>query len=429
MATKQNVLIIGAGGGREHTLAWKLAQSPKLGKLYVAPGNGGTAQIATNLDLSATDKPGLIKFAKENDIGLIVVASDDVLAAGMVDAFEAAGLRAFGPTQAAARIEWSKVFAKDLMSAQNIPTARYKTFTELEAANAYVQSHSMPVVIKANGLALGKGVYVCPDLAAAGQALEEIMGDKIFGESGSSVVIEEFMKGQEVSIQVLCDGNTTVMLPTSQDHKPVGTGDTGPNTGGMGTYAPVPWVTPAMLERIQTTIVEPALAGLKAAGSPFKGVLYPGLMIDGEDIRVVEFNSRFGDPEPQSYLRLLKTDLLDILNACVDGTLAGLNIEWTNESAVCVILASGGYPGKYAKGLPVTGLKAAEKLPGVVVFHAGTKLVDDQVVTNGGRVLGVSATGKDLAEAQAGAYAAAKLIHFDGVQYRTDIGNKSLPKA
>lgn len=424
---QKNILIIGSGG-REHALAWKIAQSPNIGRLYVAPGNPGTASIATNVPLAATDKAGLVEFAQQNAIDLTIVGPDDILALGMVDAFQGAKLRIFGPTQAAARIESSKVFSKDLMAIQHIPTARFETFTDIALAKAYVGEHAFPVVIKANGLALGKGVRVCADLQEANNFLDEVMGARIFGDSGNSVVIEDFMAGQEVSIQVLCDGHTAVILPTSQDHKPIGTGDVGPNTGGMGTYAPVPWVTPAMIERIRTTIVEPALAGLAAAGSPFQGLLYPGLMIEGESISVVEFNSRFGDPEPQSYLRLLESDLLEILDACVDGRLSEVEFKYNDRAAVCVILASGGYPGSYQKGLPITGLEDAAALAGVEVFHAGTKLDAGQLVTNGGRVLGISAVGNNLAAAQARAYEAIKLIHFEGMQYRTDIASKALPK-
>ncbi|HUD10868.1 MAG TPA: phosphoribosylamine--glycine ligase, partial [Candidatus Saccharimonadia bacterium] len=273
MNHKQNVLIIGSGG-REHVLAWKVSTSPNVSKLYVAPGNGGTSEVATNVGLKATDKRGLIRFAKDNDIGLTIVGPDDILALGMVDAFEAEGLRIFGPKRAAARIEWSKVFSKNLMTSQSIPTARYETFNDIASAKTYAASQPYPLVIKANGLALGKGVFVCADQTEADQALEELMDDKVFGDSGSSVVIEEFMKGQEVSIQALCDGKTSVLLPTSQDHKRIGTGDVGPNTGGMGTYAPVPWVKPDMLGRIKETVVESALRGLSATGSPFKGLLY-----------------------------------------------------------------------------------------------------------------------------------------------------------
>jgi phosphoribosylamine---glycine ligase len=426
MPDKQNVLLIGAGGGREHALAWKLAQSPQLGRLYVTPGNGGLSQLATVADVKPLNKPGLIAFARTHDIGLTVVVADDPLAAGVVDAFVEAGLRVFGPTRAAARIESSKAFAKDLMAQTGVPTARYRVFTEIGAARSYILRQQFPLVIKASGLALGKGVYICQALDDAFQALHEIMEDHIFGESGSQVVIEEFLSGQEVSIQVLTDGHTHVILPTSQDHKPVGTNDLGPNTGGMGAYAPVPWVTPALLERIRIEVVEPILAGLAAAGSPFRGLLYPGLMIADGRISVLEFNARFGDPEPQSYLRLLQTDLLAMLNATVDGTLSGLPIEWSDESAVCVVLASGGYPGKYQKGLPIQGIAEAEAQPGVVVFHAGTKWSGGRLVTNGGRVLGVSAAGRTLREARIRAYSAAAHIHFPGMQYRTDIGAKVL---
>jgi phosphoribosylamine---glycine ligase len=431
MTNAQNVLIIGSGG-REHALAWKLAQSPRIGRLFVAPGNGGTAQVATNVPLPASDAAGLIAFAQDHDIHLTVVAPDDALAAGLVDAFQAAGLRAFGPTQAAAQIESSKAFAKDLMAARHIPTAEYATFTDLAEAKAYTGRASFPLVVKASGLALGKGVVICANLDEANQALEDIMGEKVFGAAGSSVVIEAFLSGQEISIHAFCDGHTTALFPAAQDHKAIHDGDRGPNTGGMGTFAPVPWVQPKLLETVRTTVVEPALAGLAAQGAPFTGLLYPGLMVAGNsDFKVLEFNARFGDPETQSYLRLLETDLLDIFDACLDGTLADLPIKWSGQTAVTVVMASAGYPGKYRKDLPITGLEAAAAQPDVVVFHAGTRLADTAspqagpYLTSGGRVLGVSATGRDLADAQAKAYAAVKLIRFDGAQYRTDIGAKA----
>jgi phosphoribosylamine---glycine ligase len=422
---KQNVLVIGSGG-REHALAWKIAQSPDLGNLYVAPGNGGTSGIATNVPIKSGDIQGLLDFAQQHDIHLTVVGPDDTLALGVVDAFTEAGMRIYGPTRAAAQIEASKAFSKDLMTKTHVPTARYATFTDLAAAKDYVHTQPFPVVVKASGLALGKGVYICPDLGWAHQALEEIMGDMIFGEAGSSVVIEELLDGQEVSIHAFCDGHTAVLFPSAQDHKRIGNGDTGPNTGGMGTFAPVPWVKPALLHRVQKEVVQPILSGLSAQHAPFTGTLYPGLMVDGDDIKVLEYNARFGDPETQSYMRLLETDLLEILNACVDGNLADLHIKWSERTAVTVVLASSGYPGKYTKGLPITGLSTANALPDVVVFHAGTKLDGDQLVTSGGRVLGVTATGSDLRDAQTKAYTAAKLIHFEGVQYRTDIGDKAL---
>ncbi|HVQ44149.1 MAG TPA: phosphoribosylamine--glycine ligase [Candidatus Saccharimonadia bacterium] len=423
----QNILIIGSGG-REHALAWKIAQSPRLGRLYVAPGNPGTAAIATNVDLKATDKDGLVAFARAHDIGLTIVGPDDILALGLVDAFAAAGLRAFGPTQAAARIESSKAFSKQLMTTSHIPTAAFAIFNDLAAAKAHLAQQTFPLVIKASGLALGKGVYITQNLAEAEQALGEIMGDKIFGEAGSSVVIESFLTGQEVSIHAFSDGHSAALFPPAQDHKTIFDGDKGPNTGGMGAFAPVPWVEPALMERVKATVVEPALAGLAAAGSPFVGLLYPGLMVDGDDIQVLEYNARFGDPETQVYLRLLETDLMDVLDACVDGRLAELEIEWSPQTAVVVVLASPGYPGKPTTGQAITGLEAAAALPGVEIFHAGTKAADGQLLTAGGRVLGVSAVGADVADARARAYAAVKLIHFDGLQYRTDIGAKALPR-
>jgi phosphoribosylamine--glycine ligase len=424
---RENVLIIG-GGGREHVLAWKIKQSPRVGKLFVAPGNAGTSRIAENVALKADDISALVSFARDNRIGLTVVGPDDSLAAGIVDAFQSAGLRIFGPTRQAAQIEWSKVFAKNLMSTHDIPTACYETFANIEAARSYVESQSFPLVVKASGLALGKGVYVCQNLSEAQIALEEIMTEKVFGESGNSVVIEDFMEGQEVSIQALHDGTTTRILPVSQDHKRIGTGDLGPNTGGMGTYAPVPWVDSALIASISSTIVDPALAGLNILGAPFKGMLYPGLMINKTGAKVVEFNARFGDPEPQSYLRLLETDMLDLLDACVDGKLAGIKLMCSDKTAVCVVLASGGYPGHYETGFPITGIDKAEERPDIAVFHAGTKYLGDTLVTAGGRVLGVTATGSTLSEARKKAYDAISYIHFDGMQYRTDIGLKPSPR-
>ena len=426
MNQQQDVLIIGSGG-REHALAWKIAQSPRIGKLYVAPGNGGTAELAENVQINAADVPALLDFARSHHIHLTVVGPDDALALGVVDAFQEAGLRIYGPTRAAAQIEASKAFSKELMTTAGVPTARHATFTDLTAAKRHVQSHPLPVVIKASGLALGKGVYICQDVPAALQALTEIMGEKRFGAAGNSVVIEEFLDGQEVSIHAFCDGHTAVLFPTAQDHKRIGTGDTGPNTGGMGTFAPVPWTTPKLMEAAHRQAVKPILQGLSDSEAEFRGTLYPGLMVTpAGGLKVLEYNARFGDPETQSFMRLLESDLLDILNACVDGTLGQLEVTWADSTAVTVVLASGGYPGTYPTGLKIDGLQAAAQLPGVVVFHAGTKRSDGQLVTSGGRVLGVSATGRDLRDAQVKAYAAIKHIHFDGMQYRTDIGNKAL---
>jgi phosphoribosylamine--glycine ligase len=428
MTKLQNVLIIGAGG-REHALVWKIAQSERIGKLYVAPGNGGTVSIATNVDIAVSDVDGLLSFAMSNDIGLTVVGPDDTLALGVVDTFTRAGQRIFGPTQAAAQIEASKAFSKQLMIKSGVPTAEFKTFTDLGDALDYLDGRRYPLVVKASGLALGKGVVICASPSEARQALQDMMADKIFGAAGSSVVIEDYLTGREVSLHAFCDGQAAVLFPTAQDHKPIRDNDEGPNTGGMGTIAPVPWATADLLTKAKTTVVDPILAALSEAGVPFSGLLYPGLMISDTGFNVLEFNARFGDPETQSYMRLLDTDLLDILDACVNGKLNEVEIRWSTKSAVTIVLASRGYPGAYAKGLPISGIEAASAMSDIVVFHAGTTQKDGQIVTSGGRVLGISATGTDLADALTKAYEAVKLISFEGMQYRTDIGRKSLSHA
>lgn len=419
-----DVLVIG-GGGREQALAWKLKQSPKVDKVYVAPGNGGSKDGIQNVDIGFTDGPGLLKFARENGIGFTVIGQEAASEAGVVDIFKKAGLKVFGPTQAAVKIESSKVLAKDLMAAENIPTAAYKTFTDADEALEYANGRSLPVVIKADGLAEGKGVTVCFTAEDIKGAIDRTMVQKNFGEAGSSVVIEDFLKGQEVSTHALCDGNRAVIFPASQDHKQINDGDKGPNTGGMGVIAPVPWVTQEHLSYVDKKIVQPALRGLAGRNADFQGCLYPGLMIDGDEVNVVEFNARFGDPEAEVYMRLLDSDLYDILMACAEGNLDPGSVKWKDGFAVTVVAASGGYPGKYEKGLPITGIEEAEKLDGIVVFHAGTAVKDGQVVTNGGRVLNVTATGATLDEALGKAYAAIKLIHFDGMHYRTDIGRRT----
>jgi phosphoribosylamine--glycine ligase len=356
MSNQLNVLIIGSGG-REHALAWKIAQSERLGKLYVAPGNAGTAELAENVPLKASDLPRLVDFARSHHIHLTVVGPDDALALGVVDTFQEAGLRIYGPTRAAAQIESSKAFSKQLMITTGVPTARHATFTDLTAAKQHVRNHPLPVVIKASGLALGKGVYIAQDLPVALQALDEIMSEKRFGEAGNSVVIEEFLDGQEVSIHAFCDGHTAVLFPTAQDHKRIGTGDIGPNTGGMGTYAPVPWTTPELIEDAHLRAVKPILKGLADSGAPFQGMLYPGLMVDPDGhFNVLEYNARFGDPETQSFLRLLDSDLLDILDACIDGTLDQLEVRWAGRTAITIVLASEGYPGSTVTGREITGL-------------------------------------------------------------------------
>ena len=419
-----NVLIIGSGG-REHALAWKLAQSPRIGKLYVAPGNGGTRDIAENIAIEATDAKGLARFAEKNSINLTVVGPDDPLALGVVDVFQSHGLRIFGPTCAAAQIEASKAFAKRLMRDSNIPTAPFRIFRKHESALEYVRKHGVPIVVKASGLALGKGAYPCKTLAKAEKALAEIMLERAYKQAGNEVIIEEFLNGQEVSIHALCDGKTSILLPTAQDHKPIFDGDKGKNTGGMGTIAPVPWVTDQTLREVNEQIVRSTLQALVKKGKPFTGCLYPGLKMTDEGPKVLEYNARFGDPETQSYTRLLKTDLLDVLDACVDGKLADLAVEWNSGFAVCIVLASGGYPGKYKKEIPISGIAEAEKIPSVVVFHAGT-VCSDQLRTSGGRVLGVTAVGETLQVALDRAYEAVRQIKFKGMQYRKDIGAKAI---
>lgn len=419
-----NILIIGSGG-REHALAWKLAQSPRISKLFVAPGNGGTRQVAENIAIDPTDIGGLVEFAVNNDIGLTVVGPDDSLALGVVDAFQSRGLRIFGPTQAAAEIESSKAFAKNLMTEAGIPTAEFKVFNEHNAALIYVRERGAPIVVKASGLALGKGVYVCRSLPEAEAALAEIMLKDVHKDAGREVVIEEFLEGQEVSVHAFCDGGTFALLPSAQDHKPIGEGDIGKNTGGMGTIAPVAWVSADALRKLGEQIVHPTLEALTKHGRQFRGLLYPGLKMTTDGPKVLEFNARFGDPETQSYMRLLKTDLLDILEACVDGTLAELSLEWHTGFAACVVIASGGYPDEYKKGLPLLGVADAERVPGVVVFHAGTTF-DGELKTSGGRVLGVTATGDTLRVALDQAYEAVRQIEFEGMQYRRDIGAKAL---
>lgn len=419
----RKVLVVGSGG-REHALAWKIAQSSDVSKVFVAPGNGGTSLVAENVDISFTDVSGLLKFAQDNAIDLTVVGQEAASEAGLVDAFNEAGLRIFGPTKAATLIESSKVFSKDLMSEQNIPTAQYKTFSDATEALDYIKTRSLPIVIKADGLATGKGVIIPETLEQAEKAINDIMVDKIFGDAGGSVVVEDFLKGQEVSMHALTDGSSSVIFPPSQDHKQIFDNDKGPNTGGMGVIAPLDWVKQEQISKIQEKVVAPALAGLKKKDSPFIGCLYPGLMLDGEDVNVIEFNARFGDPEAEVYMRLLDCDLFKILSDCAEGKLDPKSVKWRDGYAVTVVLASPGYPGDYPKGLPITGLQEAERLDDIVVFHAGTALQDGKFVTAGGRVLNVTATGDTLQNALDKAYTAVKLINFEGMHYRTDIGKR-----
>ena len=417
-----DVLVIGSGG-REQALAWKLAQSPSVENVFVAPGNGGSRGKVKNVDIAFDDVEGLVQFAQDNDMALTVIGQEASSEAGVVDAFKSAGLKIFGPTKAAVQIESSKAFSKDLMAEQNIPTAEFQNFTDANAARNYAKSRPLPVVIKADGLATGKGVIIAQDQAEIDRAIDDIMVNKIFGEAGSKVVVEDFLKGREVSIHALSDGQQAVVFPPSQDHKQIFDNDEGPNTGGMGVIAPIDWVTAEQLQQIKTKVVQPALSGLEAKGAKFNGMLYPGLMID-DDIKVLEFNARFGDPEAEVYMRLIDCDLYKVLGDCADEQLNPDDIRWRPGYAVTVVLASQGYPGSYRKGDQITGIDEAEKLDEIVVFHAGTVEQDGKILTAGGRVLNVTATGETLDAALDRAYQAVKLIHFDGMQYRTDIGRR-----
>ena len=414
------VLVVGSGG-REHAICWKLAQSPKVRSLYCAPGNAGIAQVANCVDVKATDVDSMVKWAKDNAMDFVVVAPDDPLALGMVDALEAAGIPAFGPRADAAIIEASKAFSKELMKKYRIPTAKYETFTDLSAALSYIEAQGAPIVVKADGLALGKGVVVAATVDEAKTAAREMMEGKKFGESGSTVVIEECMTGPEVTVLAFADGEHVRPMPASQDHKRAYNGNQGPNTGGMGAISPPPQYTPDVAERCMDEIFLPTIQALKAEGRPFKGVIYFGLMITPDGPKVVEYNARFGDPECQTVLSLLDSDLLDIFTACREGTLDKVDCLWKNSAACCLVLASGGYPADYKKGYPISGLDEAGK--SAIVFHAGTAEKDGHIVTNGGRVLGVTALGSTLDEAIANAYAAAKPISFTDMHFRTDIGH------
>ncbi|MGH9857249.1 MAG: phosphoribosylamine--glycine ligase [Acidobacteriota bacterium] len=418
---KKHILIIGSGG-REHALGWRLQQSPKVGKIFFAPGSAGTEQIGGSTGIPALDFATLIAFVRNNNIDLTVAGPDDILAAGIVNEFQKAGLTIFGPTKEAAQIESSKAFAKQLMQEEHIPTAAYQTFTDPEKAKQYVVQQGAPIVIKASGLALGKGVTVARTLDEAIEAIEQSMINKVFGKSGEEIVIEEYLEGQEVSIHAFSDGENIALFPTARDHKPIFDGNKGPNTGGMGTIAPLSDVSEKDLEIIKKTIVLPAIQGLKKRDMPFVGCLYPGLMMTPDGPKVIEFNCRFGDPEMESYMRLLESDILKILLACVEGTLDQTNIAWSNQSACCIVLASAGYPASSQKGIPIQGLENSAK--DIVVFHFATKHEGDKLVTNGGRVLGVTAIGKTLDEALKIAYNAigGTGIHFEGMQYRKDIG-------
>lgn len=419
------VLVIG-GGGREHTLVWKLAQSKKVTKLYAAPGNPGMKDLAECVDLDIADLDGLADWAEKHAIDLTVVGPEAPLVAGIVDVFKARGLTIFGPSAKAAEIEGSKIFSKELMEKYGVPTAFFKVCDNLADARAFVEEKGAPIVIKADGLAAGKGVVVAMTRDEALAALDEMMGTHKFGSAGNRVVIEEFMEGEEASLLAFTDGKTIVPMLAAQDHKRVNDGDQGPNTGGMGAYCPAPVMTDALKEKTVKEVLRPIVDALAKEGRPYSGCLYAGLMIKGDSVKVVEFNARFGDPETQVVLPLLKSDLAEIMVACANGTLTPDLVEWSDKAAVCVVMASGGYPASYKKGIPITGLKAANAMDDVVVFHAGTREEDGKILTNGGRVLGVTAVADDIPSAQQKAYDAVDKIHFDGAHYRQDIAWRAL---
>jgi len=421
------VLIVG-NGGREHALAWKIAQSTRVDRVFVAPGNAGTSLEAENVDINVTDFPGLIRFAKQNDIGLTLAGPEAPLVAGIVDAFTEEKLRIFGPSQAAAELEGSKVFCKNILRRGDVPTADYRTFDSHERAMIYLEEREdVPVVVKADGLAAGKGVIVCRNREEAIEAVKRISQNKEFGDAGNRIVIEERLDGQEVSVLAITDGSTIVTLPPAQDHKPAYDGDKGPNTGGMGAYSPTPLITDEILRTVEAQILVPTIHSMKRSRSPFRGVLYAGLMMTNQGPKVLEYNVRFGDPECQPLLMRLKSDLVDLLEATVEGRLSEIdNLQWDERPAVCVVMASEGYPGDYKKGLPIRGLQEAAKLPDVKVFHAGTTERDGHVVTTGGRVLGVTALGDTISTAKLQAYTAVKCIRWQGAWCRKDISDKAL---
>ena len=417
------VLVVGSGG-REHAICWKLLQSPKVDKLYCAPGNAGIGELAELVPIGAMEFDKLVDFAKSEGIDFTVVGMDDPLVGGIVDRFESEGLKVFGPKANAAIIEGSKAFSKELMKKYNIPTAGYETFDDYDKAVEYVKNGDFPVVLKADGLALGKGVLICNTLDEALEGLNTIMVDKKFGESGNKVVIEEFLTGQEMSVLSFCDGKTIVPMVSAQDHKRALDGDKGLNTGGMGTFSPSRVYTPELAKECMETIFKPTVDALNKEGRTFKGIIFFGLMLTPKGMKVIEYNARFGDPEAQVVLPRLKSDLMEIFEACVDGTLDKVNVEWEDNGTACVVLASGGYPEKYTKGYEITGLEDAKKADNIVVFHAGTALKDGKFVTNGGRVLGITGIGKNLDEAIKIAYEGVKLVDFKDKHFRTDIGVK-----
>ncbi len=416
-----NVLIVGSGG-REHAIAYCVAKSDKADKIYCTPGNAGIAEYAECASIGAMEFEKIVAFAKEKSVDLVIVGMDDPLVGGLVDELEAAGIRTFGPRKNAAILEGSKAFSKDLMKKYNIPTAAYENFTDAGKALSYLETAKFPIVLKADGLALGKGVLICNTLEEAKEGVKTIMLDKKFGSAGNEMVIEEFMTGREVSVLSFVDGNTIKTMTSAQDHKRAGDGDTGLNTGGMGTFSPSPFYTKEVEDFCNKYIYQATVDAMKAEGRPFKGVIFFGLMLTEEGPKVLEYNARFGDPEAQVVLPRMKNDILEVVEACIDGTLDKVDLQFEDNAAVCVVLASEGYPVSYEKGLPIEGLEEFKKHDGYYCFHAGTKFADGKIVTNGGRVLGITAKGKDLKEARANAYAATEWVQFGNKYMRHDIG-------
>ncbi|MFH1837857.1 MAG: phosphoribosylamine--glycine ligase [Candidatus Omnitrophota bacterium] len=421
-----NILVIGAGG-REHAICWKLHKSAKVGTLYCAPGNGGTALCAENVDLDTSQHNKVIDFCKEKKVELVVVGPEAPLAVGITDNLEKEGIKVFGPTYAAARLESSKIFAKELMGRNNIPTAAFRIFDDFERAEEYLRSIEMPVVVKAYGLAAGKGVIVAEDVETAIEGARKMIKEKQFGAAGEKIIIEEFLQGEEASILIVTDGETIYPLATSQDHKRAFNGDTGPNTGGMGAYSPAPVIDKELFKKIEETVIRPTLDGLRKEGIIYKGILYAGLMITSSGIKVLEYNVRFGDPETQAILPRLKTDLVDVVLAAAGGKLSDITLEWDERECVCIVLAAEGYPGAYTKDKMITGIKEAES-EGALVFHAGTRKDGENFYTSGGRVLNVVSMGVGIEEAVENAYRAVDKIKFKGMQYRTDIAHRAITR-
>ncbi len=427
MQAIMKVLVIGSGG-REHALVWKISKSPMVSKIYCAPGNAGISRQAELVNLSSNDLDGILEFALREKIDLTVVGPEEPLTKGIVDLFESKGLTIFGPNKRAAEIEGSKVFAKEMMKKYHIPTASYEVFEDKDEAINYIRLKGVPIVVKAEGLAAGKGVTVCRKEEEAISAINHIMVDRVFGDAGNRIIIEECLYGEEASFLALTDGKSILPLASSQDHKPVFDDDKGPNTGGMGAYSPAPVITPEIHERVIEEILKPIIYGMSEEGRPYKGCLYAGLMIQDGRPKVLEFNARFGDPETQPILMRLKDDLVPLLFACIKGGISNYEIEWDERPSVCVVMASKGYPGQYEKGKVISGLDDVLSMEDIFVFHAGTAIKDDHIITNGGRVLGVTGLGKDIKDAIERTYEAVRRISWEGVHYRTDIGKKAIKR-